>query len=711
MDLYLLGESLAYALIKLANVGQSCPVLLVGHCVGGLVLKQDIFSRFRIGERSTSTLIVEEASARFESEEFSILPGEDHFSICRPKSKHSNSFLRLLTFVDQVMQIEEIGEQIFYRTLPYTRSFVDMSGRVKNIIQHLQLDQANTSRLALVGMSGIGKTTLAKEVFISIKSRFDFVCFVEDVSDKLKSRELPELVAMHLFHSNGGTAYLQGGAAHSVWYLLKGRKVLLILDGVEDMKDINLLLDLDWCSEGSRLIITTTYPWTFGRCGFCDGLPLTVVVLGGHLSTIKEEYKWEAVLRILERAESIDDDQEKLMRKLRVSFDRLNETAQMIFLDLTLFDGYDLAVLVAAWENKFSPGEVEFSLEYLTRKSLLICDVSCWFQAEQCTDLKVSRSSKVKVHRQLRELGRSILKPPNKPIELWRGVWKRQDVEKLLTHEGKKSQVELISLERNHTSHRLQVDWDRIGRSGKLRFLQLKDVNFVGSCNIRFPSDLSLVHLINCSRESVNKLWERVTESTSWPLRGRDIEGLKKLAVLLLENCRSVRLPKNFHGLQNLKVLRIAAKDLTRLPPLFGHLPSLQSLFLNCPNLQQLPPSFLHLPELRELELIGCSSLNSLPVLVDGSSSPRFAFAPLANLTDLCIDGASSLTELPDSFGQLKSLQRLEIMQCHALKKLPEGFGDLQQLESLKIVGCKELSEMRSVEVPTRVHRSAEDVT
>ncbi|KAL3684076.1 hypothetical protein R1sor_002098 [Riccia sorocarpa] len=864
MDLYLLGENLAYALIMLANVGQSCPVLLVGHCVGGLVLKQvciqaqrlgiqfrgpgvnphstflnhmkgiffyatphlgsktvekltqrsplveylivycketarinqefselrqrhrwvavgvsegaetvdcntivpgsqrDIFAQFGLGERSnaTSTLIVEEASARFESEEFSILPEEDHFSICRQKSKQSNSFLRLLTLVDQVMQSEEIGEQIFYRTLRYTtKSFVDMSGRVENIIRNLKLDQASSSsssgssstQLALVGMSGIGKTTLAKEVFISIKSRFDFICFIEDVSDKLKSRELSELMAMHLFHGNGRTPYLQGGcsaAAHSIWYLLKGRKVLLILDGVEDMKKIDPLLALDWCSDGSRLIITTCIHSPeliqshflihnvsllskvearrlFRMClqnnvlqeipehlvhavvRFCDGLPLLVLVLGGYLSSIKQEYIWEGVLRKLERAESIGDDQEKLIGKLRLSFLGLNETEKMIFLDLTLFDGlYDLELLIPAWESILSRGVVEINLEQLMRKSLLICDhdVRCWFQRpEKRFDAK--DLSRVKVHRQLREMGWSLLRPASETaVELCKGIWQLQDVEKLLTQKARKSEVEVISLERSDTltnHRRLQVNWDRIGRLGKLRFLQLKNVNFVGCCNLRFPFDLCLLHLINCSRESesVNKRWPWewvVMESTScWPLREQDRQGLKKLAVLLLEHCRSVRLPTNFHHLENLKVLRIQAKDVTHLPPLFGHLPSLQSLFLNCPNLQQLPPSFLHLPELRELKLMGCSALNSLPVffLLDGfsSNSPRLAFAPLANLTDLCIVRASSLTELPDSFGQLKSLQRLVIDECRALKKLPEGFGDLQQLESLKIIWCKEL--------------------
>ncbi|KAL2623392.1 hypothetical protein R1flu_003597 [Riccia fluitans] len=39
VDMYLITEKLVQSLVDLAGVGQICPVVLVGHCVGGLVLK------------------------------------------------------------------------------------------------------------------------------------------------------------------------------------------------------------------------------------------------------------------------------------------------------------------------------------------------------------------------------------------------------------------------------------------------------------------------------------------------------------------------------------------------------------------------------------------------------------------------------------------------------------------------------------------------
>ncbi|KAL2645193.1 hypothetical protein R1flu_012780 [Riccia fluitans] len=38
--MYLIRENLVQSLIDLQGAGQNCPVILVGHCVGGLVLKE-----------------------------------------------------------------------------------------------------------------------------------------------------------------------------------------------------------------------------------------------------------------------------------------------------------------------------------------------------------------------------------------------------------------------------------------------------------------------------------------------------------------------------------------------------------------------------------------------------------------------------------------------------------------------------------------------
>ncbi|KAL2622303.1 hypothetical protein R1flu_002508 [Riccia fluitans] len=427
MDLHLLGENLIYSLIKVAQVGQRCPVVLVGHCVGGLVLKQvciqadlmgarfdgpgfnpyktflsymrgvffyatpHLGSQLRIGKepnhrgpllkyfkiyckqsarinenfsklrhllgwmavgvsegseteygnailslnissrkRSHSTLIVDEGTSRCDLDEFSVLSGEDHFSISRPKTEQSNSYLRLVTFVVDVLRKEERRKFIFYSKLhcPH-KQFVDEHGRVEEVIQKLQLsDEIESSRLALVGMSGVGKTTLAKQVLVSVMKLFDYVCFIEDMSEELKFKEFSALVEQNLFHGNGAEVCVQRGFKHSVWNVLQERRVLMVIDGVERIEHANLFLRENWCAKGSRLVITSCIHNEELRSHFhihevpflsageakrlftshlthdvkkvipedlidavtgkCDGLPLTLVVLGRYLRRSKD---------------------------------------------------------------------------------------------------------------------------------------------------------------------------------------------------------------------------------------------------------------------------------------------------------------------------------------------------------------------------------------------------------------------------------------
>ncbi|KAL2645100.1 hypothetical protein R1flu_012687 [Riccia fluitans] len=54
LDVYLIRENLAHSLISLADVGQNCPVVLVGHCVGGLVLKEICLTASQYTALSTS---------------------------------------------------------------------------------------------------------------------------------------------------------------------------------------------------------------------------------------------------------------------------------------------------------------------------------------------------------------------------------------------------------------------------------------------------------------------------------------------------------------------------------------------------------------------------------------------------------------------------------------------------------------------------------
>ncbi|OAE23840.1 hypothetical protein AXG93_369s1340 [Marchantia polymorpha subsp. ruderalis] len=217
LDLHNAAEMLMVNL-KLARVCQH-PIILIGHSYGGLVIKQlclqalmretlkkeeegdvgflncikgvffygtphhgssffsnvtDLKDASPLLDFVHSVMIVHEASARYG--EFT-MEQEDHFSLCQPKSKVSNTYSRLTEF------IQCIGEDIY--GFKGMRSFHELK-KVPKMAMVLRSHLFKTVRNYLVvaplvglhGMGGVGKTTLAKLLVKDLCAEFDYTCFI-----------------------------------------------------------------------------------------------------------------------------------------------------------------------------------------------------------------------------------------------------------------------------------------------------------------------------------------------------------------------------------------------------------------------------------------------------------------------------------------------------------------------------------------------------
>ncbi|KAL3692657.1 hypothetical protein R1sor_006308 [Riccia sorocarpa] len=288
-------------------------VTVLAACASGARLHHD-FDRVRrrykwavygLGETQVSretfnVQVVLEASSRFGDEFFMV--NCDHFSICRPESKECDSYQHIVKLLNSVHTSEQER-----KTKGKIEGIVGAEPLVSSIVEH-QLQ--HHVFLGLCGMGGVGKTTVAKLVFERLEDTFEYTCFFEDF--KLISGNKDEM-------------------KERIWKQLRryGKPI-----STEDTS-LEVYVPLLRYEDAMALFLSYAFPGGKKPAGSledtvekivkrCDGLPLTLEVLGTYLSTVEDERIWEDFPDVLRAAESIDCLEERLWAKLQVSFDALH---------------------------------------------------------------------------------------------------------------------------------------------------------------------------------------------------------------------------------------------------------------------------------------------------------------------------------------------------------------------------------------------------
>jgi len=296
---------------------------------------------------------------------------------------------------------------------------VALINKAKDINTLLQKE----SIVGLVGMGGIGKTTLSKIFYHLFHNQYDKSSFLEDV----KSKDNINDVIKQLLHDLCGKRLCKDENVNKkdldkIRQCMISEKVLVVVDDVgkvENLTSLQLLIDkADKNVTSKSKVLVNCRNWqslkshvsedgkvemksfeeeqarelfmfhAFGNANHvptkdfkdicmkiikaCGGLPLSLKVLGSFLCNIKELDIWEGALSKLKHGQSFNggNDNEKLWSILRISYDHLDKEHQNMFLDIACFlNGLKVSTIC-----RVSSGDYlypKFALRNLQHRSLI----------------------------------------------------------------------------------------------------------------------------------------------------------------------------------------------------------------------------------------------------------------------------------------------------------------------------------------------------
>ncbi|XP_059072503.1 TMV resistance protein N isoform X2 [Cryptomeria japonica] len=590
--------------------------------------------------------------------------------------------------------------------------------------------ERNVQIVGIVGMGGIGKTTLAKELYNRKSSSFHSCCFVFAVRDAAsrnalheKQKKLLEDIGVRgltFDNIDEGKAILANR--------LRSLRALIVLDDVDDETQLDALLPTKDCLGSGSLVIVTTrelhlldkwdsksyrmneldylnakalfcrhaFPQGYPEEGFagivekflktCNGLPLSLEVFGRLVYGRPKDY-WKSQLHKISR--TLPED---IKGRLSVSYNSLDEEEKEMFMDVaSFFLGQHRDSAIEVWDELGWSGLQGW--EKLVNKCLV----------------NVDEHDSITMHDHLRDLGRDLAsRHSSSRVCLPESTF---NIEKQATGRSIRG---IVAAGLEYTDEpfchqqRPKKFWRALPFSPRLKLSTGKEAKLMK--DFATPSDdLVWLHVLDFKKRNLPswlsfrmlrylKLRNAVNLRYLWPntddppLRLRElcitnghilqtiptsIGLLKELKRIQLFHCKAMKnLPEEFCSLSSLEWLDLCyCEMLSSLPSGFGVLTNLRHIDLcNCKRLQSLPVSFKQLRNLQYLNFCFCEQLSFRLDMLE----------KMGKLEYLNFSFFSNLVELPNGITGQVYLRELHV--CYTgLREVPTNIGQLHKLETLEI--------------------------
>ncbi|XP_059656929.1 disease resistance protein RPM1-like [Cornus florida] len=583
---------------------------------------------------------------------------------------------------------------------------VGMDGPKKQLIGWLLEDSPRLKVVSVVGMGGMGKTTLVKKVYDDMEAKNRFQCHAWiTVSQSFNLRELLKYVIRRLFDEAKQTAPQSLETMDSndlkaqIKYFLQQRRYVLVLDDVWQIDAWNAFkYALPDNNNGSRILLTTRivdvastscvespdHVYTmkplspresctlFRRKTFqgnhcpqhlekisqsilekCEGLPLAIVAISGVLATKDKSttHEWELFHLSLGAQLEGHGKLESVKKILSLSYYDLPYYLKICFLYLGLFpEDYEIERmrLIRLW---IAEGFVEV-IGRLTMEEVAEDYLNELINRSLVQVAKIDDTGRLKECR-IHDLFREVI--TSKSSE--------QNIAAMVSKES--------------------TTWPEKVRRLSIQYTlgNLQQTN-------RFPQLRSL--LMFSVEEPISKSLNPILFNG----------GVRLLRVLDLRGASLKILPNEVGKLFHLRYLGLRRTEVKTFPKSIGKLENLETLDLKYSNVTELPVQILKLQRLRHLLVYcyglmkiygfkaivgieGLSSLQQLYLIEASNENGRIVMGELGRLTQLRRLGITELRRedgkaLCSSLEKLSNLQSLDISSVERM----EGIVDIQQLSS-----------------------------
>ncbi|VVA40984.1 PREDICTED: TMV resistance [Prunus dulcis] len=569
------------------------------------------------------------------------------------------------TFINHI--VEEILIVVLNRTFWNVAKYpVGIQSHVQVVEMLLDVGGNGRFMVGIWGASGIGKTTIAKAIGNEIAHKFEGSCFLPNVRENSMPQyggliQLQETLLQEILGGKKLKIASTDKGISIIHKLLRLKKILLILDDVNQLEQLDNLAGVGWFGEGSRVIITTQDSGllkchgieliyevqklfdyqalelfslnAFGineppndylelaqrAIDYAQGLPLAITLLGSHLCN-KGIHRWQTILDGYEGEPYLG-----IQKILRKSYDALENSMQQVFLDIAcFFKGEDkdyVIQVLRSCKQKVS----QDCIEVLVEKAIIT--IEC---------------NRIWMHDLLEKMGKDIVHEEC-PIEL-----ADRSAYDLRAHSEKSGEA--------------LVAHNKISRTKRSR-------GKIKGIMMEFPKP-NAITLNATSFSGMDKLEIFINRNAI--LSGHIKYLPNDLRFLDWGQCQLRSLPSKFYAM-HLAVFNMPCGSMRKLQK-FKYMPKLKSLNLSgCQFLKKIP-DLSGIPNIKWLNLSNCTSL----VEVEDS------VGLLDKLVELNLDGCVKLTRFATTL-RLKSLERLCLRNCGRLESFPEIEDKLESLVILNI--------------------------